>query len=230
MEIPNSEILPPLNGRPRGVRPRDAATLVPLRRNRDNVEILMGRRAGKHRFLPNLYVFPGGRVDDSDHRVTPLSALRHDVHAHLVKESGPARARALAVAAVRETWEETGIVLGQVVEGTLQPALDRLDYLIRAITPAESPIRFHARFFAAQVKENDGEVRSNGELLDLEWRSVADCLKLPVADITEYVLVNLDRLLDGRPREAPVPLFAFRNGRVSIRDAPPRHPSTQIEG
>ncbi len=220
MEIPNREILPPLNGRPRGVRPRDAATLVPLRRHADRIEILMGRRAGKHRFLPNLYVFPGGRVDDDDHRIEPLSPLRADVHAHLARESGPARARALAVAAVRETWEETGIVLGRIEHGKLLPALDRLDYLIRAITPAESPIRFHARFFAAQVAHNDGDVRSNGELLDLEWRSVGDCLKLPVADITEYVLGNLDRLLIGRPREAPVPLFAFRNGRVAIRDAP----------
>jgi 8-oxo-dGTP pyrophosphatase MutT (NUDIX family) len=230
MEIPNSEILPPLNGRPRGVRPRDAATLVPLRRTRGRIEILMGRRAGKHRFMPHMYVFPGGRVDDGDHRVTPLSPLREDVHAQLARESGPARARALAVAAVRETWEETGIALGRITEGTLQPALGRLDYLIRAITPAESPIRFHARFFAAQVAAEDGEVRSNGELLDLEWRSVIDCLKLPVADITEYVLGNLDLLLDSRPREAPVPLFAFRNGRVAIRDAPPGHASTQFEG
>lgn len=220
MEIPNSEILPALNGRPRGVRPRDAATLVPLRRRADRIEILMGRRAGKHRFLPNLYVFPGGRVDDDDHRIEPLSPLRADVHAHLVRESGVARARALAVAAVRETWEETGIVLGHIEAGKLRPSLDRLDYLIRAITPAESPIRFHARFFAAQVNASDGTVQSNGELLDLAWRSVPECLKLPVADITEYVLGNLDRLMSGRSTQAPVPLFAFRNGRVAIRDAP----------
>ncbi len=180
----------------------------------------MGRRAGKHRFLPNLYVFPGGRVDVDDHRVQLLSPLREDVRAHLSRESGPTRARALAVAAVRETWEETGLLLGDMQEGRLRPALDRLSYLIRAITPAESAIRFHARFFAARVSEHDGEVKSNGELLDLEWRAVSDCLRLPVADITEYVLVNLDRLIDGRTAAAPVPLFSFRNGRVAIRDAP----------
>lgn len=220
MEIPNSAILPPLNGLTRGVRPRDAATLVPLRRQGERVEVLMGRRARKHRFLPNLYVFPGGRVDDDDHRVQPLSPLRGDVQAHLVRESGAARARALAVAAVRETWEETGIVLGNIEDGKLRPSLDRLDYLIRAITPAESPIRFHARFFAAQVTARDGTVASNGELLDLAWRSVPECLTLPVADITEYVLGNLDRLISGRSANARVPLFAFRNGRVAIRDAP----------
>ncbi len=217
MEIPNSKLLPALDGRPRGVRPRDAATLVPLRHRRGTVEILMGRRAGKHRFMPNVYVFPGGRVDDNDHRVTPLSPLRSDIHARLARESGSARARALAVAAVRETWEETGLVLGKVHEGRLLPALGRLDYLIRAITPAESPIRFHARFFAAHVEASDGAVQSNGELLDLEWRSVGECLKLPVADITEYVIGNLDRLIDGRSPQAPVPLFAFRNGRLAIR-------------
>ncbi|MFM9888548.1 MAG: NUDIX hydrolase [Burkholderiales bacterium] len=217
MEIPNSKLLPALDGRPRGVRPRDAATLVPLRRRRGTVEILMGRRAGKHRFMPNVYVFPGGRVDDSDHRVEPLSPLREVVHARLAREGGPARARALAVAAVRETWEETGLVLGDVHAGKLRPALGRLDYLIRAITPAESPIRFHARFFAAQVEASDGVVQGNGELLDLEWRSVSECLKLPVADITEYVIGNLDRLIHGRSPHAPVPLFAFRNGRLAIR-------------
>ncbi len=217
MEIPNSQLLPAPDGRPRGVRPRDAATLVPLRRRRGTIEILMGRRAGKHRFMPNVYVFPGGRVDDGDHRVALLSPLREDVHAHLARESGPARARALAVAAVRETWEETGLLLGDVQGGRLRPSLDRLDYLIRAITPAESPIRFHARFFAAQVHERDGTVQSNGELLDLEWRPVSECLKLPVADITEYVLGNLDRLIDGRPPRSPVPLFSFRNGRLAIR-------------
>jgi len=214
MELPNSQILPPLAGRPKGSRPRDAATLVPLRRRGGLVEILMGRRASKHRFLPNVFVFPGGRVDVDDHRTPVVTDLRPNVHRVL---SAHGRARALAIAAVRETWEETGLALGEIAGESIRPALHRLDYLIRAITPAESPIRFHARFFAARIEDADGAVRSNGELLDLEWRPVAECLKLPVADITEYVLGNLDQLLAGSERGEAVPLFSFRKGKVGVR-------------
>jgi 8-oxo-dGTP pyrophosphatase MutT (NUDIX family) len=120
-------------------------------------------------------------------------------------------AHALAVTAVRETFEETGLALGDRDGGTVKPDLRRLDYLLRAITPASSPIRFHARFFAAEASHFSGTLRGNGELLDLGWRPVGECLKLPIVDVTEYLLTRLAReqTLAWKKGEE---LFSFRNG------------------
>ncbi len=199
------------------VRPIDAASLVLVRRGSGAPEILMGRRARRHRFLPDFYVFPGGRVDRGDHRVEPHTRLSAGTEAALARVGGSARARALAVAAVRETLEETGLLLGELRAGRLRPSLDTLEYIVRAITPSASPIRFHARFFMADAACARGELRSNGELLDLGWRALDACRALPIADITEFVLERVrERLRDARPL-ARVPVFSYRYGRASIR-------------
>lgn len=194
----------------RAVPARDAASLVLLRRSGSEHHVLMGRRARHHRFLPDFYVFPGGRVDGDDGRAEVLTRLRPEVASRL-----GARAHALAVAAVRETYEETGVTLGARRAGALLPALDRLEYIVRAITPASSPIRFHARFFLAQG-EFGNALAGNGELLDLAWRPIEACLALPIADITEFVLREVAlRLAGGSP--GGLPLFSFRNGRAAVR-------------
>jgi 8-oxo-dGTP pyrophosphatase MutT (NUDIX family) len=195
------------------MRAHDAATLVVYRHGRQGLEILMGRRANRHRFVPGHYVFPGGRVDPSDYRCPVLNPLRPEIEARLGRI-----ARALAVAAARETYEETGLVLGRVQSGVLLPALGTLEYILRAITPTSSPIRFHARFFAVREKDLAGELRGNGELLDLQWRGIAECLRLPIVDVTDHLL----RRLAERPditTPAQVPLFSFRGGiaRVTVR-------------
>ena len=87
------------------LRPKDAATLVLIRNSKTVPEVLLGQRHGGHAFMPNRYVFPGGRVDPSDSRVVPATSLRQEVADRLQKNCCPARARALAVAAVRETYE-----------------------------------------------------------------------------------------------------------------------------
>jgi len=199
------------------VRPKDAASLVLIRQRGGHAEILMGKRARRHRFLPDVYVFPGGRVDRGDHRVAPLTPLRPEV-AHLLQQNAsPARARALAVAAVRETWEETGLALGALRHEGLRPALDALDHIVRAITPTVSPIRFHARFFVADGERLQGRLRGNGELLDLDWRPIDACLALPLADITEFVLGELRGYLRTRHPPARTPLFTYRYGRASVQ-------------
>ena len=169
----------------------------------------MGRRAPRHRFVPHHYVFPGGRLDAADLKSPVKSGLRPEVERRLCSHCTPAMAQALAVAAVRETLEETGLALG-TADGF---ELDRLDYWLRAITPSSSPIRFHARFFAAEARHFSGTVRSNGELLDLDWRPVAECLRLPIVDVTEFLL---RRLAAGEGFD-DVSLFSFRNGRALVR-------------
>lgn len=169
----------------------------------------MGRRAGRHRFVPHHYVFPGGRVDRSDFLCRTLSPLKPAVLKKLCASCPPGLAHALAVAAARETFEETGLALGDPA----RPDLRHLDYALRAITPPQSPIRFHARFFTVEARHLSGELSGNGELLDLAWRPVAECLKLPIVDVTEY---TLRRIQEGT-LEAPEPvLFSFRRGKAVI--------------
>src|SRR5271170_8366073 len=103
--------MPPRTGR--AVRPRDAATLIVLRRDGPKPRVLMGRRHGGHDFMPDKWVFPGGRIDPSDFRAPVASELRPNVAARLNKTAPPKRARALALAAIRETFEECGLLLGK---------------------------------------------------------------------------------------------------------------------
>jgi 8-oxo-dGTP pyrophosphatase MutT (NUDIX family) len=176
----------------------------------------MGRRASRHRFVPGHYVFPGGGVDRRDFGAGVGSPLKNAVKERLCASCRPRLAHALAVAAVRETWEETGLAVGEVSGGALQPSLGALDYVLRAITPPQSPIRFHARFFALEAEHLSGTLQGNGELLDLAWRPVEACLRLPIVDVTEFLL---RRLLAGPPAAGTagdVQLFSFRRGRAMV--------------
>lgn len=122
----------------------------------------------------------------------------------------------MAVAAVRETWEETGIRLGRMDGGRLQPDLSGLHYLCRAITPAESPIRFHARFFLQDVTGMPLTLGGSGELLDLAFRPMETALRLPLADITEFVLGMVGELgPDLVPQRAA--FWRYRRGKPMIR-------------
>jgi len=213
------------------VRPRDAATLVLYRRRGRGIEVLMGERHGKHRFMPNRYVFPGGRVDATDWRIRAASELTPDVAARLGRSATPARARALAIAAIRETFEECGLLLGApdptpdrpvpagwaaMFDAGFAPALDALDYVARAVTPPYRPMRFDARFFVADARRVAGEISGSGELLDLRWVPIRDARDLPIPRITEMMLGHVaDLLRAGRPRAEgrPVPLYHYRHGR-----------------
>src|SRR5271154_3080754 len=97
------------------LRPRDSATLILIDRSEPVPKVLLGRRHERHRFLPGKFVFPGGRIELTD-RLMAASAALHERHIaklmRRLKRPGPAKAAAFALAAVRETYEETGIMLG----------------------------------------------------------------------------------------------------------------------
>ena len=213
--------------RRRAARPRDAATLVLYRRDGGGLRVLMGQRGSGHKFMPDRYVFPGGRIDRADYHVAPAAPLQPRVEAILARSAGPAKARALALAAVRETFEETGLIVGRrlgrapgrVPEAWREffaagfgPALDRLEYFTRAVTPPYRPIRFNARFFMAEADELDGELKGSGELLHLDWLPVAQARELPLPNITKYVLENLEQLVEERGRRS-VRLYRYLYGR-----------------
>ena len=212
---------------PRSLRPRDAATLILVRRPEEGeaARVLLGQRHGGHAFMPNRYVFPGGRVDSGDHRVAAATPLRGDVRERLERAATPARAHALAVAAIRETFEETGLMvaapaadppapgvpLPAFAERGLAPALGALDYLYRAVTPPGRPRRFNARFFLAGAEHARGEAKGGGELLDLRWVEIDAALGLPLPSVTRSVLKLLAAHIADPPPPGPRPVPRFRS-------------------
>ena len=109
------------------LRPKDAATLLVIRRDGASPRVLMGRRVGGHAFMPGKWVFPGGRIHRSDFGVPVARELGDETHAALARTCAAHRGRALALAAVRETFEETGLILGRRGEGRVSPQSDWRD-------------------------------------------------------------------------------------------------------
>jgi len=211
----------------RPVRPRDAASVVLVRGHGPAAEVLMGRRRGRAAFLPNVYVFPGGRVDRADVAVGRRLRLPAEVTAPLIRRRRDTHASGVLVAAIRETFEETGLLLAEEAPfeappglarapvwrafGQLgaAPAVGRLTYVARAITPAMSPIRFNTRFFMADAAWARGELVTEGELLDLRWVRLADAARiLPLVDVTLFVLRTVARHLEGEAGDR-VPLWRY---------------------
>lgn len=200
----------------RSLRPVDASSIVLYRGRGPSLEILVGMRGAKHVFVPNRYVYPGGRVDGNDARIAPAAPLRDDVAARLQRTArSAARARALAIAAVRELFEETGLLLaaGNDVPDEwhpeIAPRLDTLDYIFRAVTPPGRTRRFNTRFFLAEASEVRGELGGDGELENLGWLGIAELRALPLMWITRTVLDEAQRLIDETPPpdpDRPVPV------------------------
>ncbi|MBL26320.1 MAG: NUDIX hydrolase [Rhodospirillaceae bacterium] len=212
------------------LRPRDAATLILVRRDGGTPAILMGQRHGSSAFHPNSYVFPGGAVDRGDWQVAAATELKPDTMARLARAATPARARALAIAAVRETFEETGLMLAKpaserrrvpeswrgFLDQGLAPALDELDYIFRAVTPPGRPRRFNARFFMADAAHLRGEVGGDQELGEVRFVPIPEILELNIPAITRRVVGEVSRLLESPPERGvarPVPVFRALHGK-----------------
>jgi 8-oxo-dGTP pyrophosphatase MutT (NUDIX family) len=229
-----------MTGRP--VRPVDAAGLILLRGSREAPEILLGRRHSKTAFLPDIYVVPGGRVDAED--LQP-SGFAEEVH--------PAVAGDLAIgcrtppiaflrAALRETHEETGLLVGNLGRASKAPSgaawgayaaagrvpdFGGLDFVLRAITPRGSPRRYNTRFFLGDGSRVAGTLTGNGELLDLGWRPTGALDRLNIVDVTwELIRAALRRWRDRIPVGADRPkLLIYRNDILQLR-ALPQAPTT----
>ena len=214
------------------VRPRDAATLIVVRPGNRDPLCLMGRRHANSEFLPGYFVFPGGAVEEADRTAKPASPLDLTHLGAMGVGANAGAAAALAVAAVRETYEETGVMVaapGDVgdAEGRtfdemrhrgVAPALGRLVYLGRAITPTYSPIRFHARFFLTRLRPGHVGLGGDGELHDLTWVPLSDVASLPTIDITRFMAEFASEIVKRTPivpRGRPV--FTTRGERRVVR-------------
>lgn len=194
-------------------------------------KILMGRRHSAHSFMPNKFVFPGGRVDPSDRRMNVASPLDQLVEERLltnVARPSSLKARSIALAAIRETYEETGLMLGErglgappVVPGTpwehfsakeIWPSLDQLHFVARAITPPRHSKRFDTRFFLADAINighlESGVVGEHSELTETLWIPLNKAKTLDIPRITSMIIDEvIDRLNAGFQPFMPVPLF-----------------------
>ena len=217
------------------MRPKDAATLILIDRSGPTFKVLMGRRHNGHAFLPGKFVFPGGRVEVDDRRVPVTGTLDATDEARLMRRVTRAsrlKARAFAVAAIREAFEETGLMIGRKVdapptlpEGWLsfaqahvQPDIGELHFVARAITPPGRPRRFDTRFFAADALAIAHRIESvvgpDAELVELTWVPMAQAQELGLVAITKLVLIDLAaRIAAGFGHELPVPYYRAVNGR-----------------
>lgn len=218
-------------------RPKDAATLIILDRQGKQPKVLMGRRHDGHKFMPGKFVFPGGRIEAGDRQMVVAGALHPFCEMRLmsrVTRPSLSRGRALALAAIRETFEETGLMLGSkdygppefVPEGPWSafgqegvfPELDMLQFVARAITPPNRPKRFDTRFFAVDADaiagEMPGVVGPDAELVEIKWVNLADARRLDLPNITHVILGEIEaRIAAGFEPELPVPFYYERHGK-----------------
>lgn len=201
------------------VTPRDAATLILVRRDGATARILMGRRSGGHDFMPDKWVFPGGRIARCDYAAPLLTDLDPQVAgalaatARLKRQSGERLARALACTAVRETFEETGLVMGGHDGRRLAADLAGLRYIARAITPPARHKRFDARFLLADAERLQSlQPADSRELADVAWFTPGQCRQHDLPAITRAVLDLVDAHLRGAPPAAP-PFWRWARGR-----------------
>lgn len=214
----------------RVVRPRNAATLIIIRRDGPKPRVLMGRRHGGHDFMPDKWVFPGGRIDRSDYTAPSASELHPDVAARVTKTATPSLARALAMTAVRETFEEVGLLLakpaaprkgrggwGEFLAQGAQPDLAPLTFVAQAVTPPSRHKRFNARFFMADAEHLMSLERQPdcGELDEIAWFELDDALGLDLPSVTRFVLRELPHRFVDPAR--PAPSMRFIRGKSEIR-------------
>ncbi len=203
---------------------RDAATIIVLRDARTQPAILMGQRGSKAAFMPNKFVFPGGAVDTGDAGIALASGLCEPCLSRVETDAAGPGATALAASAIRELWEESGLILGQSATwenapedwATFaatghRPDASGLRFVFRAITPPGRPRRFDARFFlvdaATLASDPDDFSQASDELSHLQWVPLQEARNFDLPFITEVVLAEVAaRLPDLAPPES-VPFF-----------------------
>ncbi|MDP4593090.1 MAG: NUDIX domain-containing protein [Beijerinckiaceae bacterium] len=221
------------NFQPNGVRARIAATIILIDRSGKQPRVLMGRRNPKNTFMPDKFVFPGGQLDSEDKLMPAAGVLPDLVEQRLGHIRGRSNARAIAMAGIREMFEETGLILGASNEGepVVAPAgswsdfaaqgqlpnLETIHFVGRAITPPRLPRRYDTIFLAAEASDIsgkvDGAIGPDKELVELAWIPMQDVHGMAdLATITSVVLRELqDRLAAGFSHFLPVPWYRVRH-------------------
>ena len=204
---------------------KDAATVLLLRHKEGATEVLMGQRGAKAVFMPDKFVFPGGRVDESDRNVPGTVPVGETERALLDTFVEQPCADSIANAAIRELWEETGLTLGKPSQEAfdvdpdwagfyakgLVPDASGLSFFFRAVTPPGRPRRFDARFLLCDVSavlgDPDDFSEASGELSHLQWVQLSKARSFSLPFITDVVLCELQDHLANPGQTRPIPFF-----------------------
>ena len=197
--------------------PRPAATVLLLRDGAAGIEVFMQVRHQDMKFASGALVFPGGRVDPEDH------ALAADGVRSPVTVGRDPLAGALRVAAIRETFEESGVLLARprgearlipierlrgldaarrdfaqmLADEDLVLAVDLLVHFAHWITPVHNPRRFDTHFFALAAPEDQLAAHDGNESVNSMWIAPCDVIAGSEAGRFKLVfatLINLRRL------------------------------------
>jgi 8-oxo-dGTP pyrophosphatase MutT (NUDIX family) len=225
--VPAVNLAPPKSDKARAsvARPRDAASLILLRGEGQALEVLAGRRPLNVKFMPGVYVFPGGAIDPPDRIAWSVETGTEALGPQLMRS---------ARAALRETWEEAGVLIGRAgrlppaapartpieqayFERGLVAAVDLLTYVGRAITPSHSFRRFNTRFFLGDGNHVHGEPVASEELEDVGWHPIGHEAFASFRDVTRFMLARAIALRQGSASgEAPLFYWAKNARRIGI--------------
>lgn len=204
---------------------RNAATVIVIRDRMSEPSILMGQRGANAAFMPNKFVFPGGAVDATDARIPLATPLAAQCAERIAADIDPALAHAIPVAAIRELWEETGLILGTKGEWTgdvpadwetyaatgHMPHADPLQFVFRALTPPGRTRRFDARFFLLDADAIASDLDDFGaacdELSHLQWIPLTQARSFDMPFITEVVLAEVEARARDLAPPSSVPYF-----------------------
>ncbi len=184
---------------------REAATVVVAREPQGGgLELLMLERSSRSVFVPSVWVFPGGGVDPADSAEDLTGVCRGITPESADSDLDTPGALRFWVAAIRESFEEAGILFGHgphgsapgpdimaraghpidsgdftalVTEHCLELDAGALSYLGRFVTPPGSPRRFDARFFLAEVPPSQSPVHDGVEISSMTWIGTREALE-----------------------------------------------------
>ena len=221
-------------------KPKDASTLIIIRKNKKKTFVLMGQRPMQSRFMPGVYVFPGGVTEKEDLQAYKFFKLKPNkkVNKKVMKSYSNSHCQSLLLTAIRETAEETGLYLAEddrspsepfinsesswnhFTEKSYVPSIHKLLFFGRAITPSKLKIRFHARFFLAFYEDFIGNLKANRELENLDWITLNEAKNKKIADVTEFMLdeiIKLNNNYSNLSNKKFFPMFTWRKNKRWIK-------------
>ena len=200
----------------------------------------MGQRPMQSRFMPGVYVFPGGVTEREDLQAYKFFKLKPNkkVNKKAMKSYSNSHCQSLLLTAIRETAEETGLYLAEsdrspskkifngksswnhFTEKSYIPSIHKLLFFGRAITPSKLKIRFHARFFIAFYEDFVGKMKANRELENLDWITLNEAKNKKIADVTEFMLneiIKLNNNYSNLSDKKFFPMFTWRKNKRWIK-------------
>ncbi len=192
--------------------------------------------------MPELFVFPGGRVDYADRYAPFFQDYGQATYTELLKKTSvkytALKARMTGLAAIREVYEEVGLFLAKNCKTSFKhkngswnaftsrglfPDLSKLIFIARAITPPKNVKRFDTRFFIMQVDDflEEQEPQSSKELEEVQWLTFNQARNLPHHFITSEILNCAEKTWSKGAliqENIKIPFYRAQSGKISIAE------------